>query len=56
MTTYIVNAKTSEDTKDNYIKFYKEEDRVWISIGTMEERGFTLREVQEIIRGLENFI
>ena len=46
---YIVNANTSEDPKDNYISFYKEDNKIWISIGRMEERGFTIDEIQEMI-------
>ena len=53
---YQVDAKTSEELSDNYIKFYKEDKKVWISIGRMEERGFTDEEIREIIYGLQNCI
>lgn len=33
MKTYIVDATESEDSKDNYIQFYEENDRIWIAIG-----------------------
>lgn len=56
MKNYIVNATKSEETKDNYIQFYKENNRIWISIGTMEERGFTIEEVEKIINDLRNCI
>lgn len=53
---HIVYAKTSEDPVDNYIKFYKENGKVWIGIGSMEEREFTTEEVQEIIKELQECI
>ena len=55
MKKYIVDAKNSEEI-DNYIKFYKENGMVWISIGEMEERGFTDGEVMEIIQKLQKCI
>ena len=53
MKEYIVNAKTSEDSMGNYIRFYKEDDRIWIGIACQEERGFTTDEVKEIIEKLQ---
>lgn len=53
MKEYIVNAKTSEDSMGNYIKFYKEDSRIWIGIAGQEERGFTIDEVKEIIEKLQ---
>lgn len=53
---HIVYAKTSEDPVDNYIKFYKEKGKVWIGIGSMEEREFTTEEVQGIIKELQECI
>lgn len=49
---YVVDAKTSNDSKDNYISFYKEDNKIWISIGRMEERGFTIEESKEILTKL----
>ena len=56
MKEYIVEAKTSVELSDNFIKFYKEDNKVWICIGGMEERGFTTDEVQEIIKELQECI
>ena len=56
MKTYTVDATKSEDLKDNYIKFYKENDRIWLSIGKCEERAFTTDEVKKIISSLKECI
>ncbi len=56
MEKYRIDAKTSEETTDNFLSFYMEEDKVWISVGTMEERGFTIQETEEIIEKLKNCI
>lgn len=56
MKEYIVDAKTSEDSIGNYIQFYKEDGKVWISIAHQEERGFTIDEVKEIIEKLQTCI
>ena len=53
---YIVDAKTSEDSMGNYIQFYKEDGKIWIGIGSQEERGFTDDEVNEIIEKLKECI
>jgi len=50
---YTIIAKESEEQMDNYICFYKESGKVWIRIGSMEERGFTLDEVDDIIDKLK---
>lgn len=56
MIEYIIDAKTSEDSIGNYIQFYKEDGKVWISIASQEERGFTIDEVNEIIEKLKECI
>ena len=53
---YIVNANTSKESMDNYMSFYKEDNKIWISIGQMEERGFTVKETREIIYKLSECI
>ena len=53
---HIVYAKTSEDIVDNYLKFYKEDGKIWIGLGSMEERDFTTEEVKEIINELQKCI
>jgi len=50
---YTVIATKSEEQTDNYICFYKEADKIWIRIGAMEERGFTLDEVDDIVEKLK---
>lgn len=56
MKKYTVNAVTSEEDTDNFIQFYKENCKVWISIGFMEERGFTEEEIMELIDKLNECI
>lgn len=56
MKAYIVDAKSSDEKLGNYIQFYKEDGKVWISIGSQEERAFTVFEVKEIIEKLKKCI
>jgi len=56
MKEYSVIAKTSEESSENEILFYKEDGKVWISLCGMEERGFTFDEVHEIIDKLNECI
>lgn len=51
---YKIIATESEDFMDNYIYFYKENNKVWIRIGSSEERGFTRSEVKQIVDSLQN--
>ena len=54
--TYTVMASESKEARDNYIQFYKEDNQIWISIGSMEERGFTLEEATKILVNLSECI
>lgn len=56
MKQYVVDAKISKDSIDNYIHFCKEDGNIWIGIGSMEEREFSIDEVKEIIRKLQECI